>query len=161
MAAVRPVASSAMAGTHGICVWMTGPRRAGKSTIARLVVEQRQAAGHSVVLIDDAEVREYLPMGDAASRRSLRWLVELLVSHGTEVVVAFEVPAADRDAVRAAVAGFVEVFVDTPADLCIKRGADENASYEPLLAPEVRVLTHDRDPAASAAQVVSYLEDAD
>ena len=79
MAAVRPVASSAMAGTHGICVWMTGPPRAGKSTIARLVVEQRQAAGHSVVLIDDAEVR---------------------------------------------------------------------------------VLTHDRDPAASAAQVVSYLEDA-
>ena len=63
MAAVRPVASSAMAGTHGICVWMTGAPRAGKSTIARLVVEQRQAAGHSVVLIDGAEVREYLPMG--------------------------------------------------------------------------------------------------
>ena len=51
--------------------------------------------------------------------------------------------------------------MDTPADLCIKRGADENAWYEPPLAPEVRVLTHDRDPAASAAQVVSYLEDAD
>jgi adenylylsulfate kinase len=31
--------------------------------------------------------------------------------------------------------------------------------YEPPLNPEITVLTHDRDVAASAAQVISYLEE--
>ena len=79
-----------------------------------------------------------------------------------------------RDEVRAKIDSFVEVFVDTPIEVCEERdvkGLYERARageipgftgvsdpYEPPVAPEVRVVTHDRDVSASAAQVIGYLE---
>src|SRR5207253_6874369 len=81
---------------------------------------------------------------------------------------------AGRDEVRAKIDRFVEVFVDTPIDVCEERdvkGLYERARageipeftgvsdpYEPPTAPEVRVVTHDRDASASAAEVIEYLE---
>ena len=71
---------------------------------------------------------------------------------------------------------FIEIFVDTPLEVCEARdpkGLYKRARageipeftgvsdpYEPPVVPEVRVATEDREPAASAAQVISYLEDA-
>ena len=65
-------------------------------------------------------------------------------------------------------------FVDTPIEVCEERdvkGLYERARsgeipeftgvsdpYEPPPAPEVRVVTHDRDATASAAHVIEYLE---
>ena len=67
-------------------------------------------------------------------------------------------------------------YVDTPIEVCEQRDikglyAKARAGeipeftgvsdpYEPPPAPEVRVVTHDRDARASAAQVVDYLEQA-
>jgi hypothetical protein len=77
-----------------------------------------------------------------------------------------------RDEVRAKIDSFVEVFVDTPIEVCEERdvkGLYERARageipeftgvsdpYEPPATPEVRVVTHDRDASASAAQVIEY-----
>jgi adenylylsulfate kinase len=79
-----------------------------------------------------------------------------------------------RDEVRGQIEHFVEVFVDTPLDVCEERDvkglyskarAGEIAEftgvsdpYEPPPAPEVRLVTADRDAKASAAQVVDYLQ---
>jgi adenylylsulfate kinase len=147
-----------VSGNEGTCVWITGPPRAGSSTIARIVVGELRAAGRPSVLLDEAEVREHLAAGEWPARRALRWLVGLLVDNGVTAVVAVPSGADERDALRDLVTNFVEVFVDTPSDVCATRGAPVDAPYEDPLAPELRVLTHDRAADASAAQVVSYLE---
>jgi adenylylsulfate kinase-like enzyme len=131
------------------CLWLTGRARSGKSTIARAVVNELERAGVAVVLLDD-DVRRYLVDG----RDSIAWLAHVLTDGGTTVVVASDLPARDdREHVREAVVRFAEVFVD---------GGDTNADddgYEEPFAAELRVPTHDRDVAASVAQLLSWLED--
>jgi adenylylsulfate kinase-like enzyme len=89
------------------------------------------------------------------------------------VTAAISPYRAVRDEVRGKVDHFVEVFVDTPIEVCEERdvkGLYEKARageipeftgvsdpYEPPLTPEVRVVTHDRDVTASAQQVIDYL----
>jgi adenylylsulfate kinase-like enzyme len=129
---------------------MTGRRGAGKSTIARGLVDALHDRGHPAVLVDDPEASAYLQDGLEA----IAWLCELLATSGVTTVVAADRPERnDREVVRALVPGFVEVYVDG--------GGDGDADYEEPFAPEVRVPTADRDAAASIAFVVSWLEDAD
>jgi adenylylsulfate kinase len=100
-------------------------------------------------------------MGDGTTdTRRLGWVAALLARHGVTSIVVSDAqwPDAAEEA-RGTIRNFIEVFVDTPIDICIERvGADAAVDYTEPIAPELRVLTHDRDPNASAAQVVSYLE---
>ena len=129
------------------CVWLTGAPGSGKRTIARAVVDTVRARGVDVVSLDETTAAEHLANG----AESVAWLCRLLVTHGVPVVVSLPMPARDdRDRIREAVPGFVEVFVD--------RGHYHH-SYEEPFAPELRVPTHDRSPRASVAQLVSWLED--
>jgi adenylylsulfate kinase len=148
----------------GCCVWLTGPAGAGKTTIGRAVVDTLHGDGERAELLDEREVRDWLgPLeGDArAELVRLARLAELLVRNGVIVVVAAIAPSrAWRDQRRAEIDRFVEVFVDTPAEVRADRLGvlvipDE---YEEPLFPEVRVVTHDRDAAASASQVLGFLE---
>jgi adenylylsulfate kinase-like enzyme len=128
------------------CLWLTGRAGAGKSTIARAVAEELGNAGIPLVLVDD-EARRYLAPGPEA----MVWLARALSNARVTTIVAADLAArADRDAVREAVAHFVEVFVD--------RGDNGDGEYEEPFAPELRVPTHDREPAASIALVISWLE---
>ena len=130
-------------------MWLTGPPGAGKSTIGRVVVDELRRRGRGAVVLDD-DVREHLRDGDTVEAAS--WLVSTLLDASVVVVVAFDAPRRDeRDALRSTIPGFVEIFVD---------GGATSAGYEPPYAPELRVPTRDREPIASAAQVVSWLEDA-
>ncbi len=167
----------------GFCLWLTGLSGSGKSTIAVLVVEELRRRGRRVELLDGDEVRERLSKGLGYSKadrdtniRRIGWVAALLARNGVIAVTAAISPYREvRDAVRHDIEHFVEAFVDTPLDICEQRdvkglytraragevGEFTGVSdpYEPPLAPEVRVVTHDRDPAASAAQVLSYLEE--
>lgn len=132
-------------------MWLTGRAGAGKSTIARQLVEQLRARGCPAAAVDDPEATARLEPGDRVG--ALTWLVRLLAESGVVAVVAVDLPDRDgRERLRTQVPGFVEVFIDG-------RGRDD-AAYEEPFAPELRVPTHDREPAASVAQIVSYLEDA-
>jgi adenylylsulfate kinase len=166
----------------GFCLWFTGLSGSGKSTIAAVVVEELRRRGHRVELLDGDEVRENLSAGLGYSKadrdtniRRVGWVVALLARNGVVAVTAAISPyRAVRDEVRGQIEHFVEVFVDTPIELCEERDVKGLYSkarageipeftgvsdpYEPPLRPEVRVATHDRDPAASAAQVLAYLE---
>jgi adenylylsulfate kinase len=130
------------------CVWLTGPPGAGKRTIAQGVMDALHARGVDAALLDEDTVGAHLADGV----ESIAWLCRLLVTHGVPVIVSVELPARrERDELRESVPGFVEVFID--------RGARDD-EYEEPFAPELRVPTHDREPAASIAQLLSWLEDA-
>jgi adenylylsulfate kinase-like enzyme len=129
------------------CVWLTGPTGSGKRTIARRLDDALRQRGITPVLLDDETVSTHLANGV----ESVAWLCRLLVTCGKPVIVSISVPGRrDRDEMRYAIPGFVEVFVD--------RGRQE-PGYEEPFAPELRVPTHDREPAASVAQLLSWLED--
>jgi len=132
------------------CVWLTGRSGSGKTTIATAVVAELRRRGRAAAVIDEPEARAHLGTDDRAA--ALAWVAELLVSSGVVAVVAVDEPErAVRERLRQEISAFVEVFVDrgTPTD-----------GYEEPFAPDLRVPTHDRDADASAAQVVSWLEDA-
>jgi adenylylsulfate kinase len=167
----------------GFCLWFTGLSGSGKSTVAGLVASELRRRGHRVELLDGDEVRENLSAGLGFSKadrdtniRRIGWVAGLLARNGVVAVTAAISPYRSvRDEVRAHIEHFVEVFVDTPIEVCEQRDVKGLYSrarageipeftgvsdpYEPPAAPEVRITTHDRDPAASAAPVVAYLED--
>ncbi len=168
----------------GFCLWFTGLSGSGKSTVAAVVVDELRRRGHRVELLDGDEVRENLSAGLGFSKadrdtniRRIGWVAALLARNGVVAVSAAISPYRSvREEVRAQIEHFVEVFVDTPIEVCEERdvkGLYDKARageipeftgvsdpYEPPTAPEVRVVTHDRDAAASAAEVIAYLEDA-
>lgn len=145
----------------GAVVFVTGLPAAGKSTLARAVVARLRGRGRPAALLDGDAVRAALsprPGYDAAGRAAfygtLGNLALLLAGQGLVAVVAATAHRrAFRDRVRAAGGRFVEVFVDTPAEVCATRdpkglwararagGAPElpgaGPAYEPPRAPEV------------------------
>jgi adenylyl-sulfate kinase len=166
----------------GFCLWFTGLSGSGKSTVAAAVVDELRRRGHRVELLDGDEVRENLSAGLGFSKadrdaniRRIGWVAALLARNGVVAVTAAISPYRSvRDEVRSKIDSFVEVYVDTPIEVCEQRDVKGlyakartgeipeftgvSDPYEPPVAPEVRVVTHDRDPRASAAQVVDYLE---
>jgi adenylylsulfate kinase len=149
------------AGREGACVWLTGRRGAGRTTVGRLVAQELAARGVPSVLLDEAEpgVLTHLQRDEAGTTLpAVAWLAVLFAERGVVSVVTVDAPGRGaRDDVRATVARFVEVYVDAPAEVCAQR-CGKVAAYEEPFAAELRVPTHDRSPAASAAQVVSHLE---
>ena len=143
------------------CIWLTGRRGAGKSTVGRLVAEELETRGVPNVLLDEDEpgVREHLRRDDAGTPLpAVAWLAAMFAARGVLAIVTVDAPGRDaRDDVRGSVDRFIEVYVDAPTDVCAERRGRIPAYEEPY-APDLRVPTHDRAPAASAAQVVSHLE---
>jgi adenylylsulfate kinase-like enzyme len=142
--------------TTTACIWLTGRAGAGKRTIATAIVAELRERGLPAALLDEAGVMGRLVSGPDA----LAWCCTLLTTNGVPAVVAVPVPSRDdRELLRGAVPGFVEVFLDAPPEVCTERAGRPDDAYEAPYAPELRVPTHGRDAAASAAQVLSFLED--
>jgi adenylylsulfate kinase len=146
---------------RGVCVWLTGRHGAGKTTVGRLVADELRERGIPHLLLDEEDpgVRVHLQLDDAGTPLpAIAWLAVLFAERGVVVLVSVDAPGrAARDDVRGVISRFVEVYVDAPPDVCAQRRG-KVASYEEPFVPELRVPSHDRSPAASAAQVVSYLE---
>ena len=146
----------------GACVWLTGRRGSGKTTVGRLVANELGERGVPHVLLDEDEpgVRVHLQTDEAGTPLpAIAWLAVLFSERGVVAIVSADAPGrAARDDMRGSVDRFVEVYVDAPAEVCRERRG-KVWTYEEPYAPELRVPSHDRSPAASAAQVVSYLEE--
>lgn len=142
------------------CLWLTGRRGAGKQTIGTAVADALRADGRPCALLDASALSAHLAHGPTdGGMASLAWLVQLLTENGVTTIVTVDTPRrADRDAARAAIPHFVEVFVDAPADVCTARAGVADPRYEEPIAPDLRIPTHDRDARASAAQLLSYAE---
>ncbi len=172
-------------GVEGMTVWFTGLSGSGKSTVATAVERQLLEAGRPTYLLDGDNLRHGLngDLGFSAEDRDenvrrASEVARLFADAGVVSLVPLISPyRAGRERARllheAADLRFVEVFVDTPIELCEQRdpkglyklarageitgftGIDD--PYEPPDAPEV-VLTPDLgDAGAMAATVVDHL----
>ncbi len=174
----------AATGHDGMTVWLTGLSGSGKSTVAVALEHGLVAAGIPAYLLDGDNLRHGLngDLGfDAASRnenvRRAGEVATLFADAGVVAIVPLISPyRADRDRVRSRHAElglrFVEVFVDTPLELCEQRdpkglyakarageitgftGIDD--PYEAPLEPEL-VLTPGPTPAEAAGVVAALL----
>jgi adenylyl-sulfate kinase len=141
---------------RGTTVWFTGLSGSGKSTIANEVALRLLDAGRPAYLLDGDNVRHGLnaDLGFSAADRAenvrrIGEVARLMADAGLVVLVPVISPyRVDRDRARAIHAaadlGFVEVFVDTPLELCEQR--DPKGLYAKARAGELTGMTGIDDP---------------
>jgi bifunctional enzyme CysN/CysC len=157
----------ALLGRQGATVWLTGLPGAGKTTLSLALERELLRTGHPAYRLDGDEVRRNLcqDLGfDRAARaenvRRVAHVARLLADAGVLTLVALISPyARDREGARELHSEiglpFVEVFVDTPLEVCQMRdpkglyaragkgklhgltGVDD--PYEPPGHPELRI----------------------
>lgn len=135
----------------GAVVWLTGLPAAGKTTLARAVVDALARRGVPVEHLDGDAIREVFPAtGFSAPERDAHvrrvgFVASRLEAHGVVVVASLVSPyAASRDFVRGLCARFVEVHVATPLAECERR--DPKGLYAKARAGEVTHFTGVSDP---------------
>ena len=139
---------------QGFCVWFTGLSGSGKSTTADALTVMLQEEGRQVTVLDGDVVRTHLSRGLGFSQedrdiniRRIGFVASELVRHGGVVVCAAVSPyRSTRNDVRNMVGdgNFVEVFVDTPIDVCEQR--DVKGLYAKARAGEIKGFTGIDDP---------------
>ena len=169
----------------GLTVWLTGLSGSGKSTVAVEVERRLVEAGRPAYLLDGDNLRHGLTsdlgfgVGDRAENvRRVGEVAKLFADAGMVAVVSLVSPyREDRNRVRSAheAAGlkFVEVFVDTPLELCEARdpkglyararageisgftGVDD--PYEPPAAPDLVLRPGHGSPAAMADWILAAI----
>jgi len=186
----------------GCVIWFTGLSGSGKSTVANTLDHKlHQANIHSVVL-DGDNVRHGLNAGPGMLKdthgdefsnrfglgfsaidreeniRRIGAVAEIFAQTGVIALTAFISPyRTDRDKVRQTLKDgeFVEVFVDTPIDVCEQRdpkglykkarageikgftGIDD--PYEEPRKPELVLLAAEKTPDILADEIIAFLKD--
>jgi len=174
-----------MLGQRGCTVWLTGLPAAGKSSIAFALERELVSNRNTAYVLDSDNIRHGLAedLGFTAAERSENirracQVAKLFADAGLIVIASFISPfCADRELARQihveAALGFVEVYVDTPRDLCEQRdtrGLYRSARaggipgftgvggrYEPPSQPELIVKPESDAPTEIAQQVLAYL----
>jgi adenylylsulfate kinase len=175
---------AAVAGHRPATLWFTGLSGSGKSTVANEVERRLLARGVLAYVLDGDNVRHGLnadlgfsPDDREENIRRIGEVCRLFHDAGLVVLTAFISPyRADRERVRAIhpPGGFVEVYVDTPIEVCeardpkglyVKARAGEipdfsgiSAPYEPPQNPELRLATADQSLDETASAVITHLE---
>ena len=136
-------------GHQALLVWFTGLSGSGKSTLANAVEQRLHAAGIQTYTLDGDNVRHGLnkDLGFKAEDRSenIRRIAEvahLMLDAGLVVLSAFVSPyRQDRQGIKEIVGadGFMEVFVDTPLEVCEQR--DVKGLYAKARAGEINNFT--------------------
>lgn len=133
-------------GIEPCVVFLTGLSGAGKTTIAKALQQQISALGTEPVLLDGDEIRKLtsLTAFDEVSRRNHNLYVgntaSLLEKKGSIVIVALIAPYADvRNQIRGMCTRFIEVYLSTSIDECIKR--DPKGLYAKAIAGEIKDFT--------------------
>jgi sulfate adenylyltransferase len=139
---------------QGVCIWFTGLSGAGKSTTADILTMLLLEHGRQVTVLDGDVVRTHLSKGLGFSRedrdiniRRIGYVAAEIVRHGGVVICAAVSPyRATRNDVRNMVGSdrFVEVFVDTPIEVCESR--DTKGMYAAARRGEVKGFTGIDDP---------------
>jgi bifunctional enzyme CysN/CysC len=172
-------------GQKPVVLWFTGLSGSGKSTIANNVERALAAQGRHTYLLDGDNVRHglnrdlgFTDVDRVENIRRVGEAAKLFVDAGLIVLVSFISPfRSERRAARDMVAPgeFIELFVDTPIDVCVSRdpkglykkaraGEIKNftgvdSPYEPPESAEITLDTVKADAAALAEDVVRYLRE--
>jgi bifunctional enzyme CysN/CysC len=147
-------------------LWLTGPRGAGRSALARWIAARADGSGARVELLDDDTLAELFPAssarGEAALRvRRIAWLASRLEAHGAAVIVAIDSPEDDaRRAAREQATNFVEIHLHaSPEVLAQRTGSIESRPYEAPLQPELTLDTGRLTLDETGAQVLTWLDE--
>jgi len=169
---------------EAFAVWITGLPGSGKSTIARSLRDRLATLGIDVAVLESDELRKELApqLGYGEAGRDsfygqMFFLGTMMAKHGIPVI--FDATAnrrAWRDEARRSIPNFIEVYVDTPLQLCMSRdpkgiyrqalnGGASNvpgvqAAYEPPERPEV-VVDWAESAGGAANRIVSALIERD
>lgn len=171
-------------GQRSRVLWFTGLSGSGKSTVANAVESLLFQKGYHSYLLDGDNVRHGLNgdlgFDDSARVENIRRISEvakLFVDSGLIILTAFISPfVADRAQARELIgdANFLEVYIDTPLDVCeardpkglykkarageIKHFTGIDSAYEAPVAPDIHVKTDGLSIEQCAELVVSELE---
>jgi sulfate adenylyltransferase len=167
---------------QGFCIWFTGLSGAGKSTTAEALTSLLLEQGRQVTILDGAAIRTHISKGLGFSKedrdtniRRIGFVAAEVVRHNGIVITAAISPyrPARNDCRRLIGENFIEVFVDTPLEVCIERdnkgfysqsqrgdlhgltGIDD--PYEPPLNPEMVLDTISHTPEENARRITDYL----
>jgi bifunctional enzyme CysN/CysC len=166
-----------------VAVWFTGLSGSGKSTIANLVDLKLAARGLHAMLLDGDNLRSGLtrdlgfsPADRVENIRRASEVSRLMTDAGLIVLASFIAPfAAERRMAREihGETAYLEVFIDTPLDLCINRDpkglyrralagglrdfTGVSAPYEAPLSPDVRIDGASLSAEAAAEQVLAAI----
>ncbi len=181
---VNTEARASMKGQQARCIWFTGLSGSGKSTIANMLDKRLHATGRHTFVLDGDNVRHglnrdlgFTEADRAENIRRVAEVARLMVDAGLIVLVSFISPyKAERAFARNLFRSgqFVEVFVDTPIDVCEQRDTKGlyakaragklpnftgfDSPYEAPESPEVVIKTVEcsaTDAAERLAQVLS------
>jgi bifunctional enzyme CysN/CysC len=181
----KPTVTRDQRATEGATVWLTGLSASGKSTVGAELERRLVASGRPAYLLDGDNLRHGVNAGlgfTAPDRkenvRRTGEVAKLFADAGMVAIVTLISPyREDRDQARRihADAGlrFVEVFVDTPLEVCEDRdpkglyakarareitgftGVDD--PYETPTSPDIVLRPDDGDPAAQAGILLDLL----
>ncbi len=171
-------------GHRPFIVWFTGLSGSGKSTLANAVEDLLYEKKLHTFILDGDNIRHGLNKdlgfsdGDRIENiRRIGEVAKLFVDSGTIVLTAFISPfVKERDMVRHMVSEneFIEVFVDTPIEVCeqrdpkglykkarqgeIKDFTGINSPYEAPKNPEIHLKADKKTIPELAYEVVDYFE---
>ncbi len=167
---------------RGFCVWFTGLSGAGKTTTTQAFTSLLMEQGRQVTVLDGATIRTHISKGLGFTKedrdiniRRIGYVAAEIVRHNGIVISAAISPyrATRNDCRRIIGENFIEVFVDTPLDVCIERdnkgfysqsqrgdlkgftGIDD--PYEPPLSPEIVLDTINHTPEENARFIADHL----
>ncbi len=167
----------------GFCIWFTGLSGAGKTATAEVLTTLLLEHGKQITQLDGDVIRTHLSKGLGFSKEDrdtnilrIGFVAGELVRHkGTVICAAISPYRATRDECRTMVGSeqFVEVFMDTPIEVCESRdikglyakarrgelkgftGVDD--PYEAPINPEITLKTVGVTPEENARLIVKHL----
>lgn len=173
---------------QGFCLWFTGLSGAGKSATAQIIAELLLEYGREATVLDGDVVRTHLSKGLGFSKEDrdtnilrIGFVAGEIVRHGGAVICAAISPyrAAREEARKFVGENFIEIFMDTPVEVCEERdvkglyakarqalaegkpmgftGIDD--PYEAPVNPEITLQGYGSTPEENAHKVVAYLQE--
>lgn len=167
----------------GFTIWFTGLSGSGKTSVSQRVAEMLDERGVQSEILDGDVIRENLSKGLGFSKedrdtniKRIAFVCKLLTRQGAACIAAAISPYREtREYARNEIKNFVEVYVNSPIDVCIERdvkglykkaiaGEIQNFTgisdpYEPPVNPEAVCYTDRETVNESAAKVVQVLEE--
>jgi adenylylsulfate kinase-like enzyme len=129
----------------GFIIWLTGMKKAGKTTLATQLAQRMALAGRSTQLLDEDGEAKFLLEGlgnakddHAAVVKRFGYVARAIAKAGGVAVCAALSPYRDaRETLRKEARRFVEIFVDAKMETLLHRDGKE-ALYRRALASEVQ-----------------------